>query len=270
MNHAMTGRIARAVALCGMLALIGCGGDGGEKTSAAARSLSSEMTVDVGWVTVPPGNFTMGSDRYAEKLDKEKVIKSDEAFQIMKTPVTNAMFKKWLDKLPAADKEKYTPKEDRLGRGGWKDGWYPMGEADCPVTNIDYLTAKKYAEDNGWDLPTSAEWEKAARGMNDNRDYPWGSSIDPKKASYGDPRGKPAKVTAHPDNVSPFGALEMCGNVWEWTKSPFDRNNPGRERMMAGGSFSGSETEAMVHSRKAATPDEVAFDNGFRCVKKGG
>lgn len=226
------------------------------------------MTVQVEWVKIPEGPFTMGSNEYENKSDRERKVTVKAAYEIMKTPVTNGMYKKWLDSLPESDRAKHTPTADRLGVGGWKDGWYPKGKADHPVTNVSYDMAKAYAEGNGWSVPSSAKWEKAARGANDKRDYPWGTDIESSKANYGNPRGATSPVNEHTTSASPYGVLGMAGNVWEWTSTSYDANNSGRELVLAGGSYGSSAKEIRVHMRKSSARNTIAADFGFRCTKK--
>ncbi len=259
---------ALGLALTGLM-LSGCGGGETAPTKAssgASRTLSSEMKVTAEWVSIPAGSFTMGSNRYDNKDEKERrVTMKAGAYEIMKHPVTNGMYKQWIDGLPEAEREANIPADDRVRGGGWVDGWFPKGKADHPVTNVTYIQAKAYAEANGWQIPSSAQWEKAARGDSDNRDYPWGGEIDATKATYGNPRGSTVKVGG--GGVSPYGAYDMAGNVWEWTRSSYDKNNPGRELVLAGGSFGSTAGECMTHNRMSAAPTVISIQSGFRCVK---
>ena len=127
-----------------------------------------------------------------------------------------------------------------------------LGNDEFPVVGVDHADAVKYCAWRGKRLPTEAEWERAARGLLERR-WPWGDRFDPSLANMRhevDGWKTAAPVTAFPGGVSPVGALNMAGNVWEWTqdwfggryyaKSPYE--NPkgpprGQRRIIRGGSW---------------------------------
>jgi formylglycine-generating enzyme required for sulfatase activity len=170
-------------------------------------------------------------------------------FYIDKFPVTNAEFKKFLDA------SHYYPKDDFNFLKDWKGGTYPDGWANKPVTWVSLEDAREYAKWVGKRLPHEWEWQYAAQG-NDGRRYPWGNcdwlapvlSGGPLACPWEtDPNDTPAPipdkgrvmlpasdVDAHPKGASPFGVMDMVGNVWQWTDEYADDHTRGA--ILRGGS----------------------------------
>jgi len=183
-------------------------------------------------------------------------------FYIDKYPVTNAEFKKFLDS------SHYHPQDDLNFLKDWKNGTYPDGAANKPVTWVSLEDAREYAKWAGKRLPHEWEWQYAAQG-NDNRLYPWGncdwqppadqysyailpmpptqplsvplcnSGSNPKNApapisDHGRVMGQASDVDAHPNGASPFGVMDMVGNVWQWTDEYVDDHT--RAAILRGGS----------------------------------
>jgi formylglycine-generating enzyme required for sulfatase activity len=162
---------------------------------------------------------------------------------------------------------------------------------DDAVAYVQWLEAREAAEAKGkkrewhWRLPTEAQWEKAARGT-DGRIYPWGDAFDVIRcdtAESGNLATMP--VGTYPTGASPRGALDMAGNVWEWTRSLYRRYHyragDGREPdmdvpmppalggpfyVLRGGSWKSSWTQARAAYRDQRMPDIVCDDVGFRLV----
>jgi gamma-glutamyl hercynylcysteine S-oxide synthase len=176
-------------------------------------------------------------------------------FYMSKYPVTNAEFKKFVDATH------YHPSDDLNFLKDWKDGNYPQGAANKPVTWVSMEDARAYASWAGLRLPHEWEWQYAAQGT-DNRIYPWGNGgwLPPAlaarrgAASPGGPncpveqnaKDAPAPfpdqdrvmlaasdVDAHPAGASPFGVMDMVGNVWQWTDEYTDDHT--RAAILRGG-----------------------------------
>jgi len=153
------------------------------------------------------------------------------SFYIDKFPVTNAEFKKFLDSTH------YHPKDDLNFLRDWKDGSYPAGWENKPVTWVSQEDARAYASWAGKRLPHEWEWQYAAQGT-DGRLYPWGNEWDggavPEPDKSRAMRG-PDPVDAHPKGASPFGVMDMIGNVWQWTEEFVDEHTRGG--ILRGGSY---------------------------------
>ncbi|MCB8943501.1 MAG: SUMF1/EgtB/PvdO family nonheme iron enzyme [Ardenticatenaceae bacterium] len=153
---------------------------------------------------------------------------------------------------------------------------------DHPVTGVNWLAANSYCEWRGARLPTEAEWEYAARGE-DGRFYPWGSDPRGARANINNSLAGTAPVGSFPESASPFGVLDMAGNVWEWTADGYDpayyavspaANPPGSAdvtmRVTRGGGFrlldfTGLD-EARATHRRPLPPLTTSDDLGFRCA----
>jgi formylglycine-generating enzyme required for sulfatase activity len=153
------------------------------------------------------------------------------SFYIDKFPVTNADFKKFLDATH------YYPKDDLNFLRDWKDGTYPSGWEHKPVTWVSQEDARAYAAWAGKRLPHEWEWQYAAQGT-DLRLYPWGNEWDSGAVAFPDQsrnmRG-PDPVDAHPKGASPFGVMDLVGNVWQWTEEFVDEHT--RTAVLRGGSY---------------------------------
>jgi serine/threonine-protein kinase len=165
---------------------------------------------------------------------------------------------------------------------------------DYPVVFVDWQMARTYCQWRNGDLPTEAQWEKAARGT-DNRWFPWGDVLDGAHANFNDVNSNTdggrrdlddgyadtAPVNSFPEGASPYGVLNLAGNVWEWVldeysagfyedsprKNPIGLNLTGN-RVIRGGSWSDYEVSTLwVSFRYGNNPQEWDYSTGFRCVR---
>jgi gamma-glutamyl hercynylcysteine S-oxide synthase len=153
------------------------------------------------------------------------------AYYMDKYPVTNADFKKFMDAVH------YHPADDLDFLKDWKDGRYPEGWADKPVTWVSLEDARAYAKWAGKRLPHEWEWQYAAQGT-DGRIYPWGNEWDASRVpnvDHGRTMRGPDSVSAHPTGASPSGIMDLVGNVWQWTDEYVDDHTRGG--ILRGGSY---------------------------------
>ncbi|MGO8720772.1 MAG: formylglycine-generating enzyme family protein [Acidobacteriaceae bacterium] len=153
-----------------------------------------------------------------------------DAFYIDKYPVTNAEFKKFLDA------SHYEPKDKLDFLRDWKNGTYPDGWGNKPVTWVSLEDARAYAKWAGKRLPHEWEWQYAVQGT-DGRIYPWGNEWNAAAVptpDTGRTMASAADVNAHPAGASPFGVMDMIGNVWQWTDEYVDEHT--RAGILRGGS----------------------------------
>ena len=221
---------------------------------------------------VPAGACLIGEDAVVPATDH-----SDEApaallelpaYAIGRTPVTNAQY--------AA----FVTATSHRAPAHWEGHTPPARLAHHPITYVDWHDAVAFCEWARVRLPTEAEWEKAARG--DGRSFPWGADEpDPTRAWFNqlsEPTGTQA-VGERLAGASPYGALDMAGNVWEWIASlhwpyPYrrddgreDRDAPG-QRVLRGGSFrSAHERYLRCAFRSRSYPARRRDHIGFRVAR---
>lgn len=271
-------------------------------------------------VYIPAGEFTMGSTLlestvfenmalflFPDQRPQHKVFL--DGYWIDKTEVTVGMFKKFVKETGYI-----TSAEVRGGGKPWRDGpkkdewpivpgidWiHPReikseAEDNHPVVQVSWEDAIAYAKWVSGTLPTEAQWEKAARGT-DARKFPWGNEFNGAYLNYGDSLC-PVKrwcdldfndgyaftspVGHYPEGASPYGVLDMAGNVWEWVFDWYDEDyyenspyqNPqgpetGFFKSMRGGSWYDGEPVAWVTCviRHQNPTSDRYEDVGFRCV----
>ena len=239
--------------------------------STPAFSIGSTMISEKDGMTlvhVPAGEFTMGSDNGASNEKPVHQVTLD-AFWIDKTEVTVRMYSLCVQAGVCNEpisKESYT-----------HSSYYGNAEFDnYPVIYVDWNMAKTYCEWVERRLPTEAEWEKAARGT-DARTYPWGNDAPNNNLlNYLSAVGDTTEVGKYSDGTSPYGVLDMAGNVWEWVADWYDVYPGGdpnadsyfgqKSRVLRGGSWDSSGTDARSAIRYGYFPAFAYNYIGFRCA----
>ena len=181
--------------------------------------------VPEGMVLIPAGTFQMGSDDPEADADEQPVHTVHlDAFYMDTYEVTNAQFKAFVDANPAWQKDNI---EDRFHGDFYLDGWtgtdYPAGQANHPVTYVNWYASMAYAAWAGKRLPTEAEWEYAARGGLAGKKYPWGdaepTSADANYSVAGDVdriQSGTRTTSVGQYAANRYGLYDMAGNVQEW------------------------------------------------------
>ncbi|MBW2454898.1 MAG: SUMF1/EgtB/PvdO family nonheme iron enzyme, partial [Deltaproteobacteria bacterium] len=272
----------------GVVALVGTSGDSPDSPSPATSSRRWEKPISAR-VTVPAGELTMGcapdsGPHCALDQQPAHTVRLDE-FLIDRAEITVAQYRQCVDEdvcnaegLTGSGKE--GKDLDRL-----KCNWNESGRASHPINCVSWTQALDYCRWAGGTLPTEAQWERAARG-DDGRLFPWGANRATctqavMKSDEGPAcgRGLTWQAGSHPAGASPYGALDLAGNVREWVhdwyqvqqyEDPTTQNPPGpavgTERVVRGGGWQDGPDGLRATTRGHLGPDQRATDLGFRCV----
>lgn len=250
------------------------------------------------WVEVPGGTFLMGThaeEDPGQRAHESPRIRPDlSPFEIMRTPVTVAHFKRFVENGGYGDPRHWSEE-------GWKfrteaavacprfwsleeqSEWGPYLTPSRPAVGVSWFEAEAYARWIGARLPTEAEWEKAARGV-DGWSYPWGNEWEDDRAGHRDhgPR-KTLPVGVFPRGESPYGALDMVGCVWQWCsdwyapdayatgdwrdpKGPEAPPLPAR-KVVRGGAWNTLRFSLRCANRNCYPPTARFSNLGFRCAR---
>ena len=259
--------------------LLGALGARAESLGLGISLLEPEM------VLIPAGDFLMGSelarDRHAQDREQPQHSLYLPDYYIARTPITNAQYAAFVEATDHGFPEL------------WERGRPPRGKESHPVIWVSWHKAVAYCDwlsdvtGQPYRLPSEAEWEKAARGT-DGCIYPWGDEWDLERCNTERAGiGFTTPVGVYPGGASPYGLLDMAGNVWEWTCSlwgenwaepdfryPYDPGD-GREdrearndvcRVVRGGSWDNNRRFARCAYRFRYIPDLWYDDLGFRVV----
>jgi formylglycine-generating enzyme required for sulfatase activity len=254
--------------------------------------ISPQKPFEPEMVLIPSGEFLMGSDPkkdvHAKAVEQPQHTLHLSDYAIAKTPVTNAQYAAFLKATRHAP-----PRHWKILI--FKRRSPPRGRDDFPVVNVTWQDARAYCRwlsevtGKSYRLPTEPEWEKAARGT-DGQIYPWGNDWDAERCNSLETNGeeKTTPVGAFPAGGSPYGVLDMIGNVWEWTLSLWGRSlrqaefiypynaGDGREnldaatdmrRILRGSSFFNGKDVARCASRYRYSPLNRYISVGFRVIR---
>ena len=239
-------------------------GEARKQAAEVAKQTPQWQQIGIEVVTIPAGEFLYGRNLATAYLPE---------YCLTKTPVTNAQYRVFVEAAGCRIPDH------------WSGGQIPREKGDHPVVCVSWHDARAFCEWAECRLPTELEWEKAARGT-DGREYPWGNvwqmgrcntqevisgelaSIAPGWVEERRRRGskwasRTTPVTRYSPGASPYGLLDMAGNVSEWCKDSCDSGCD--TKVLRGGSWSSNRSEARCVSRFRADPELRYLNIGFRC-----
>jgi formylglycine-generating enzyme required for sulfatase activity len=251
-------------------------------------SVKSVLPPPFEWVDISAGRVMV--ETVSSSIDPDVPVRDQfrfdvPAFQIAKYPLTNAQYARFMETSGYRERKWWTA-------AGWQqreqDGWTEprywryakWNGAEKPVVGVSWYEAVAFcrwlSEVSGEPvmLPTEQRWQRAAQG-DDGREYPWGNewdgarcnnSVSPRRSRQTTP------VTQYPNGASPFGAMDMSGNVWEWCLTVYESGSTSLDgtdvRVLRGGSWNYNDPDIFRASyRTCWDPSDWSADFGFRCVR---
>ncbi len=280
------------IILSALFLILSCGPNGSEPDSSVA----------VTFVAIPGGTFEMG-DELGDLWDGCRPVHpvTVSGFEMSTTEVTNAQYAAYLNPAIASgavevkDGDVYGKTGEGSGMryldigydyGGENKCWITFdkgkfavtsGKENWPVVAVSWYGSKAFALHYGYDLPTEAEWEYAARG---GKQYMYGTddgTIDSTKVNYDMHVGCPTPVGAYPAN--PFGLYDMSGNIWEWCNDwygPYPDGpvtdpagaQSGEVRIIRNGTWDNKAFKCRVAYRGRFVSTDGDYGLGFRVVRR--
>ncbi len=238
-------------------------------------------------IVIPAGNFIMGDDSDRADFDESPIHEVYlDAYLIDMHPVTNKQYRLFLDEIQKCNEHptSWCHPDEPKNKSHIPQFWYnhEWNQENHPVVGVDWWDAYAYSKWAGKDLPTEAEWEKAARGT-DARIYPWGNETPtPEICNFDNHYKGTTAIDKFPHSVSPYGCTNMAGNVWQWCSDWFDplyyktspKNNPkgpniGKCHVGRGGCWTNDARRIRTTTRGTGTgPSDRKNRLGFRTIKR--
>jgi formylglycine-generating enzyme required for sulfatase activity len=237
------------------------------------------------WIEIPAGKVTLTPDEFGKK---ESYLKRDTVFDIptfliAKYPITNAQYAKFVEAGGYGEDKWWTAVGwQRREKDGWTEPRYwqdaKWNGADYPVVGVSWYEAITFcrwlSEAMGENvlLPTEQEWQRAAQG-DDSRWYPWGNEKPNEQLCNWDRNiGRTTPVTQYPKGASPYGVMDMSGNVWEWCLTAYRSGSTSLDeldtRVLRGGSWGDFVTDFLrVAYRSLSTSHDWHDGRGFRIAR---